>query len=61
MNRTERIEEPLIEEALYKESHQEPRYPIIERPEVAQLGNTIIRFTQYDSEGAYIEVHDAQA
>jgi hypothetical protein len=57
MNRTQRIEDHEIEQVLYNESHHEPRYPIVEKPEVAQLARTIV-FTQYDSEGSYIEVTD---
>ncbi len=56
MNRTERIEEQLIEEVLYKESHQPPRYPIVEKPEASQLGRTALEFTQYDDQGNYMEI-----
>jgi hypothetical protein len=56
VNITERLEEHEIERVLHEEANKEPRYPIIEKPEAAQLGKTIIEFTQFDSEGRYIEV-----
>jgi hypothetical protein len=56
MNRTQRFEEAELERVLYEESHAEPRYPLIERPELAQLSRTAIEFTEFDSEGNYMEL-----
>ncbi len=56
MNRTERMEEQEIEKVLHEETHGEPRYPVVERTEAAQLGKTVITFVEYDSEGGYIHI-----
>jgi hypothetical protein len=56
MNRTEQHEQPHIESLIEKERQGSGNYPIVERTEVSQLGRTIIEFTQYDSEGNYIDV-----
>ena len=40
--RTDRYEAPEIEAMLERDRNQEPRYPIIERTEIAQLGNTAL-------------------
>ena len=59
MNRTQRIEAAELDAMFEREKHEhEPRYPLIERTDVAQIGKTVIEFTQYDSEGTYIEVTD---
>lgn len=55
MNRTQREEEKELDAMFEREKHEhEPRYPLIERTDVAQIGKTVINFVDYDSEGGYI-------
>lgn len=61
--RTDIAEAQEIEAMLERERQREPHYPlpIVERPESAQLAKTIIDFTQFDSEGTYIETKTTEA
>lgn len=42
MNRTQRAEAAEVDAVLEAERNQEPQYPIIEKPDAAQLGKTAL-------------------
>jgi hypothetical protein len=42
-------------ERIEEELEEQPKYPIIERTDAAQIGKTVLDFSDFDDMGCYIQ------